>query len=278
MSTRDTPEIASEYGSIDSTYFHDGQSVDAHFERVVAMNANRQQAKGQHIYSINWQDNPIDDEINFRWVPSTSWTKVSDPIPLQYPPGLSKADIRISARILGSTTIWMQVATRAQPFSRAATTSGTNTLALTGDGDDDIDPYGKDDLWLDPSGEDELDIRLTGIATTDLADDTIGGPNTRTDYGGSFTYAENWIGHAGAGSFIVDGYSLSGAEIVFDDGGGFNVRRLVTSVPGTNLLYFAPALDAATLALVQAADDWEIYELPTIGLVSISLASVERVA
>ena len=276
MSTRDTPEISSAYGSIDSAAFHDGQAVDAHLERVVTMNANRLQAKGQHIYTLNWQDNPIDDEINFRWIPSTSWTRVSDPIPIQYPPGLSKADVRIHARILGSETIWMQIATKAQPFSRSATTSDTNTLALTGDGDDDIDPYGKDDIWIDPSGYDELDIRLTGIATTVAGDSGVGGPNTRTGYGGSFTYAENWIGHAGAGSFIAGGYSLAGSEIVFDDGGGFNVRRLVTSVPGTNLLYFAPVLDSATLTAVQAADDWEIYRLPTIGLVSISLAAVER--
>lgn len=280
MSTSDVPEIADVFGAYDSVALERGNAVDAHLVRNVIRNSNRLAAKGEHVLTLAW---PYPAEYFnsygfYRWIPTTHWTRLLPPIPIAYRRGLRTAEVRLHAAISLTHTITLQVGTRAQPFSKGATAAGTNTLDLVGTGGG-VESYEKTGLLLDPSGYDELDIRAIAEPTTDLADDTLGGANERSDVGGvSYlstlftTTPTSWW----TASPSIDSFASIGTEVAFDvTGTGYTDRRLII-LSAARHLAFAPELDDVTLNAVQSFDDWVLYQLPTIGLLSLTLAMEGR--
>lgn len=287
MSNHDVPEIASIYGGPDSDTFADGRSLDAHIARVCLTNSNRLAAKGEQIMALDWpvRRGATDLDGHHRWAPATSWTRLLPPFPIAYRRGLRTATLSVLARVSEDHTILMQVATKSQPFARGADETTTNTIELTGDSDNDVDVYTKTGLWIDPSGYDELDIRILGESTTDLAD-TDGGP-VQEDPAETQQYRLNRIHIATTLSGFTPNLWLTttGAEIEFLDGVGASIggRRLIvghtqsTVTGGTALTYyFSPSLTTSEQTDAIAGDDFFVYRLPSIGVVSISLTAEER--
>lgn len=278
-------------------------AVDAHHARVMTMNSNRLLAKQEHLFAlmVPRQEgdtitgggeapflNTWSDGIR-SWVPTTAWMRLTAPFPIAKKPGLHRAELRVMARVSGSHTVYLQVATKARPFNSSAAPSSSNVITLTGDGDDDVDSYTKTGLWIDPAPYEEISIYVKALPTGDQADTTIGGdPNARSDEPSiTFAYEPTFLKGPSSGGNVdwtIPGWSRTGAELVFFDvDGGTIARRIITSVTqegpisgGTRQLHFAPALTDAQLHQVQLGDDWAVFALPTIGLVGLTLAAEAR--
>ena len=281
MSLSDTPEIADAFGAYDSVALERGNAVDAHLVRNVIRNSNRLSAKGEHIVTLGpWAQpgEPFNSYKHYRWIPTTHWTRLLPPVPIAYRRGLRTAEVRLHARVSSTHTVTLQIGTKAQPFSVGATSAGTNTLDLVGVGGS-ADSYEKTGLLLDPSGYDELDIRAIAEPTTDLADDTLGGANERSDVGG-VSYFSTFVTTTPASWWTAspsqDSFANLGTEVAFDvTGSGYTDRRLLI-LTGTRHFFFAPILDDVTLNAVQSFDDFVLYQLPTLGLMSLTIAAEGR--
>lgn len=289
LSLFDVPEVAALYGALDSDTVADGRALDAHLTRTVTTNTNRLMGKGAHLATLTWPIRPTSGDYDglHRWAPNSyfipipsrfSWTAITAPIPLNYRRGLRTFEARIRARVYG--TVWLQFATRAHPFyTQASVPFHANTLELD-DTADALDDFSQAGMLLDPSGYDELTIYARAVSNeSDLADDTVGGaPNDRSGLGVTPTYAESWLGFAGAGTWVERGYMYLGTEIAFRDGLGAEITRRQITGATPNTLWWGSPLTDAELTDVIAGDDFSLYRLPTIGLGTISIAAEGRTA
>ena len=294
MSTRDTPEIATTFGALDSSGFVDGMAVDAHHCREFTRNGNHLLAKEEQLFSLmvpRQEGDSVfsgdDQSPNYliwtdairSWVPSSHWMKIVAPFPVAKKPGLHRAEARVFARISGSHTVYLQIATKGRPFDRNAGPSSPNVITLLGDGDDDVDSYTKTGMWIDPGGYEDIQLYVKGLPTGDQAPASGGDPNARSDYpSADFQYDyDNIFDYQNVGTWASPGWSRTGAEVVFYNADASVItRRIVTAVTEQRQLFFAPRLSDHELRQVRGGDDWAIFALPTIGLVSVSMAAEAR--
>lgn len=284
MSLIDTPEIASAYGTLDDTAFEDGMCFHAHMARTITMNASRLASKGQHLFTLVYPIQTANGETTYNGartiVPTTAWTRLTAPIAIPKRPGLSSATVYVMAQIWTGHQVWMQVTSQAHPFLNTATPQSTNVIEMVGTGS--LTAYNKSGILVSAGQYDEIEILVKGVPTTDspsLADspDDRSGLSTQPQY--------EWRGLLAVASettWTTSGYSRAGTEIEFYDANAEIItRRVIVGVDGQGLygydyLEWYPPLSHAELDRVREADDWALFQLPTIQMSCFSMAADPR--
>lgn len=293
MSTSDTPEIAAEFGVLDSAgpNVADGGALDAHTLRTMAIQANRLTAQGHPLANMVWRENYNGNWDKSGWVYTFTsiafpqWSPILPPIPVRKKPGLTRGMAKVRAVIpfrapsAGASTVHIKFETLGHPFSNSTSDesviSMTSNAATTGTLYGDASTEGVFDLL--PTDEDLITIWMKADVNGDTGDTSAHGvPYTGTITGAtanaitvvpaSLTWKDftgtSWAmaGHyvefdstVREGTPVVTGYS--------DDGGTFGV------------LYLAPELKNPG-ALV--GKTFTIRKLPTVAIQSISIYAQDR--
>lgn len=292
MATVDTPETAPLFGALDSTAITDGSAYNAHVVREITRNANRQAGRGQHLVTLLWPMSSFDWTYNpdgsvhtlhglRSWVPTTHWIRLVPATPIAFRPGLRRAEVMVDARVSTGHTVLLQVATRAKPYNHRSVASSNNVISLVGTGSDA--EYLQDEFLIDPAGYDDIELFVKGLPTSDGANTAEGGtPADRSGLSVTPVYALDYIEATAAdgAAWISPGWASSGAEIAFYRADGTEItRRIVTAVDDTNdplRLYFTPPLTPASHYEVVQGDDFTVFALPTLEVVSFTLAAEPR--
>lgn len=316
MSTIETPEIASVYGALDSAAFEDGGSYNAHLLRELARSANRLASKGQHLLTLPFTERASTPSYNgdsdslpawtyfegLRTVcPTTQWVRITPRIPIPKRAGLRSAAVRVDARVSSDHEVLLQVATRAAPFDINANGSSPNVVTLTGDGDDDVDLYSGSGIPIHHGAYEHVELYVRGLRTGNLANTTYGGtPNQSSGLingNGGYVLRRDRVRAVvdtgtiigSSASWVVPGWGQAGAEIVFYDRQGQELARRPVTVMSQDPafafqeLWFAPPLTesefqeaAFTQQYGGPTDNFELYDLPNVGIVCFSMAAEAR--
>lgn len=135
------PDIGALFGALDSAAFGDGTAFNAHHLRALARSAHRLLTKPQQVACLVWPLNAGvgDGETPIAYhglsvaVPP-EWTRILAPIPISKRPGLTRADIRVTAQVTDTFDVLLQFATRERPFNPLASPTDPNVMVLAGDG------------------------------------------------------------------------------------------------------------------------------------------------
>lgn len=300
MSTYNKGEVPAAYAALDSAFFQDGMAMDTHGAAVITDNANFQLGTEAQILQLPWPR--MDGDVrgttaedwdfgtyadHFRtWVPTNFWMPLTGVLPMPKPPGPTRGEVRVRARVSDSHVVMLQFATRASPFDPNAGRYASNVLLCLGDNDNDVDPYSFAYLPLLEDRGESLQIYAKAAPTNDAPTGNDGnrGYDNRTDSPGTNIYYEvDRLLMANSG-WIHDGYPRAGAEIEIRDAGGDAIGRwpiiaagLAADPASGNALRFLqwfPPLAPQQQQDANAGDDWQIYALPNLSLASVTIGTV----
>lgn len=233
------------YGALDSNAFDDnafasggpemyGMPYSAHLLRTMGMDHNRLMTKPESLFNLIWpsttrEEHNEEDIETFGGIALPEWKRVHPPIPIFKKPGHTKLDVYFTMRVevkdnsAQDATIFVQVATGAQPFSHLADNSATGVEAVTANLTDSFTDYTISGVRMLPGTYDELSIWIKGdYVNVAPATGTFGSPTSGTlDQNGDYVtrrtlvdQSATWV-RSGTGSrnLASEGYLL-----LFTDG------------------------------------------------------------
>lgn len=130
-----TPEFPSVTGLLDEDALVVGHFPDAHVLRALGNASNRLAGRGNYLVHEVFRRAGNDDQIGTTgFYASDRWQRVRAFPLLERKAHLTRADVRIRARITSGATVVFQMATGAVPFREAAKYATTNTMLAVGTG------------------------------------------------------------------------------------------------------------------------------------------------
>ena len=195
------PDVASQYGALDSGAVVDGDAAHAHVLSTVSRNVQRLVVRGEPLFVGAWDSSTDSGEaVNTGsltgYAVFGAWSRIiPGPITVDKSPWHSKATLRVVAKIGNGLNAYLQVVTRgAQP---ASSTDAPNVLTMAGTGA--FVEYALTGVDLGPNDTEDLDFLIQGDPTsTGLNTGTYGTPASGTvssvgiDWFEDVTTPANW--------------------------------------------------------------------------------------
>tara|TARA_Y100000310_G_scaffold340834_2_gene437966 strand:+ start:3108 stop:3980 length:873 start_codon:yes stop_codon:yes gene_type:complete len=276
------PEVASQYGALDSAAVADGEASHAHELRELGRNSNRLLQQGGPLHVWAFDSSTDGTEANKSGMLSGytafgGWQMlVPGPIVVPKKPNLRSAEIQVFAKLQGSLNLWIQIATNAAPYNEHADLeNAANILKLNADGDNDIDLYTKTGIPLGPGGLEEIALFVMGEPTTTAS--TGGGSGGDHNTGTVDLCSTGYFRDASAN------WNTSGTTYADDNkhyltfseptsGALMTGPRSISGVRSSTELEFWPEMSPSEAAwLTGASATYDIYHQATYRVVSISL-------
>lgn len=172
-----TPEFPSVTGLLDEDALVVGHFPDAHVLRSIGAASNRLAGRGNYLVHEVFRRAGNDEQIGTTgFNVGTGWQRIRDFPACERKPHLSRADVRIRARITPGASVVFQIATAAVAFRRDATRATTNTIVANGTGNFEL--Y-QGQIELGRSTVEDISLHAYGDPTGALANTAIyGSPNT----------------------------------------------------------------------------------------------------
>ncbi len=165
-------EIATAYGSLDTTCVTDGDPYSAHVLRTIATSNNRLATKGQVLFNLIWPERNLDVAEPPSMLGQMGgaawpyWTPMGPPIPVHKRHGSTKMDVRIRMKVDEDHTVWVWVRTNANRNApQLMQTDTSSAVAVKGAGSGAWQNVSFDDIAIDPGGREHVQFMIKGQIT-----------------------------------------------------------------------------------------------------------------